>query len=142
MEDKNEGRPADQPLNSAQVEPPFNEYAEIVKDIPLWMSYLLAPSGARFPLTGGEISIGRAHARDGWIPTIDLSVEQYGDTVSRQHVTLVRRGMQWFAQESAEGTANGTYLNGQRITTREQSVLRDGDLLRLGWVELVFCQGQ
>lgn len=142
MEDKNEGRPTDQPSDSAQAERPFNEYAEIVKDIPVWMSYLLAPSGIRFSLTGSEISIGRAHTRDGWIPTIDLSTEQYGDTVSRRHATLVRQGMQWLAQETAEGAANGTYLNGQRMTPGEPSALRDGDLFRLGWVELVFCQGQ
>ena len=121
----------------------FNEYAEIAPDkVAVWVSYLSAPSGAQFPLTGAEVSIGRPYKRGRWVPTIDLSAERYGDTVSRRHAVLTRRGVLWHVHEVSEGTENGTHLNGRKLTAGESLLLRDGDVLRVGWVELTFCQGK
>lgn len=126
-----------------KVLPALDEFAQIVtEDIPTWFYCLVAPSGAEFPLRGTEISIGRPDGLGKWTPTIDLSTEKYGDTVSRRHVILVRREISWLGQEVPEGTANGTYLNGQRVTPGEPFELHDKDSLRLGWVELTFYRGK
>lgn len=146
IDDLTESKTNSQPANGQGTDTTssvFDEFAQIVKEeIPTWICRLAAPSGAEFPLRGTEVSIGRPDRHGKWIPAIDLSTEKYGDTVSRRHVVLTRRGIQWSGQEVPEGTANGTYLNGQRVVPGELFELRDKDLLRLGWVELMFHQGK
>ena len=56
--------------------------------------------------------------------------------VSRQHAELLlRNGM---AVLRDRGSSNGTIVNGERIQSRAQRVLRDGDVLGIGPYRLVF----
>ena len=64
-------------------------------------------------------------------------VSLYHDpTVSRVHAVLENFGFAWSIRDL--GSRNGTYVNGQRITT--ERVLRSGDEVRLGDCRLFFWQ--
>jgi hypothetical protein len=88
---------------------------------------------ARPPRSDHEIVIGRSTPGSAVIPDIDLC-DQSGDKlgVSRLHLTLRYDTRYHTVSVFDLGSANGTYLNGQRLHAHEVRVLRDGDELRLG----------
>jgi hypothetical protein len=86
--------------------------------------------GARFSLVGVEcVTIGRGAARaatrspDGR----SLEVRVPGPSISGKHTVLRAVGGEWIASDSA--SRNGTFIGGERITTR---VLGTGDMLEAG----------
>lgn len=79
----------------------------------------------RFELNADVITIGRH-------PECDIVVD--AGAVSRYHAKVFRRNAD-FAVEDA-GSRNGTYLNGQLLTSRQ--TLQEGDRVRISDVELVF----
>ncbi len=80
--------------------------------------------GQSFPLTGEKMTIGRS-------PEAGVFLDDV--TVSREHATLVRRGGEWFLDDS--GSLNGTYVNRQRVDSHR---LADGDELQIGKFKLTF----
>ena len=80
--------------------------------------------GQSFPMTGEKMTIGRS-------PETDVFLDDV--TVSREHATLVRRGGDWFLDDS--GSLNGTYVNRQRVDSHR---LEDGDELQIGKFKLTF----
>jgi pSer/pThr/pTyr-binding forkhead associated (FHA) protein len=80
--------------------------------------------GQSFPLTGEKMTIGRS-------PETSVFLDDV--TVSREHATLVRRGGEWFLDDS--GSLNGTYVNRQRVDSHR---LEDGDELQIGKFKLTF----
>ena len=91
--------------------------------------------GARFSLVGVDtVTIGRGPERTA-ARTADgrsLDLRAPGRWISTQHAALRARGGEWIAEDA--GSRNGTFVNGERITTR---VLRAGDLLEAGRVYFV-----
>lgn len=94
-------------------------------------------SGDSIPLrpqdSDHEMIVGRADAAGVVVPDVDLSAfgaAQMG--VSRMHMTMQydRANAQIRIQDM--GSANGLFVNGQRLVPQEERVLRDGDQLRLG----------
>jgi serine/threonine-protein kinase len=82
-----------------------------------------------------ELLVGRAHKDT--VPDINLT--PHGGTqagVSRRHATIFRRGEQWFVQDL--GSTNGTFVNGQKLAPNQSRVIRQGDKLRFGQIELEF----
>jgi hypothetical protein len=82
-----------------------------------------------------ELVIGRRDPATGDMPHIDL--EPYGGTekgVSRRHASIVRDDGGLHLVDA--GSANGTYLNGQRLVPNQPRILRDGDDVRLGYLVL------
>lgn len=80
---------------------------------------------------GDEFLIGRQDAASGITPDLDLT--PYGALergVSRVHAAL-RRGDDVLSLVDLD-SANGTYLNGQRLAAHQPRLLRDGDEIRLG----------
>jgi hypothetical protein len=78
-----------------------------------------------------ETTLGRADLTSGSRPGLDLT--PYGAQekgVSRLHAAI-RRGEETLTLVDL-GSANGTHLNGQRLTANQPRVLRDGDEIRLG----------
>lgn len=59
--------------------------------------------------------------------------------ISRKHCRLIRRGNEYFLQDLA--SSNGTFVNGSRIYDEEKAIF-DGDLIRIGRVELKFETGR
>jgi hypothetical protein len=77
------------------------------------------------------IILGRYDAATGETPDVDLN--NYGaeeEGVSRRHAAII-------AEEDAlkvidMGSANATFINGQKLIAHQARILRDGDELRLG----------
>jgi hypothetical protein len=66
-------------------------------------------------------------------PTRGLDLTPYGGMdlgVSRRHLEITRQHDTIFVTDL--GSANSTYLNGQRLIPHEARILRDNDELRLG----------
>jgi pSer/pThr/pTyr-binding forkhead associated (FHA) protein len=78
-----------------------------------------------------EIILGRYDTTTGETPDVDLN--DYGaeeEGVSRRHAAII-------AEEDALkvidlGSANATFINGQKLIAHQARILRDGDELRLG----------
>lgn len=87
--------------------------------------YSALGSPFRQPLEGTNVSIGRAS---------DCSIPIKDRFLSRRHAEINTIGTNWVLKDL--GSANGTYLNGNRV---EKDVrLSSGDRIRLGDTELVF----
>ena len=80
--------------------------------------------GQSFPLNAERMTIGRS-------PEAGVFLDDV--TVSREHATLVRRGGDWFLDDS--GSLNGTYVNRRRIDSHK---LEDGDELQIGKYKLTY----
>lgn len=82
-------------------------------------------SGQIIPLNQGECHVGREADRD-------LVIN--GDpTVSRRHAVVRAAGQEYVVQD--EGSANGTFVNNQRVTNQ---ALHQGDRVRFGQSEFLF----
>lgn len=80
-----------------------------------------------------EMIMGRSTEGSAMIPDVDLAKvdgEKYG--VSRLHLTVRYQARYNTLSVFDLGSANGTYINGQRLHPQEVRVLRNGDELRLG----------
>jgi hypothetical protein len=79
-----------------------------------------------------ETVIGRSEGST-MKPDIDLSAHNASDFgVSRLHVALQYNAKNNLLSVSDMKSANGTFINGQKLYPQEVRVLRDGDELRLG----------
>jgi class 3 adenylate cyclase len=81
--------------------------------------------GARCPLAGDELTLGRAE---------DNSITLDSAQVSRHHARLTWNGSCYVIEDL--GSKNGTWLNERRVD--EPAVLRSGDLVRLGDLLFLF----
>ncbi len=94
----------------------------------------------RVPADG--LVIGRRDPDTGLAPDVDL--EPFGAIelgVSRRHAAIRPQHDDTLMIEDL-GSANATYLNGQRLVPYQPRVLRDGDELRLGrFVMRVYFRG-
>lgn len=97
-------------------------------DIDLTQSYEIRPQESE-----GDLVIGRFGDGTTLLPDIDLTehhAEQRG--VSRLHISLHYDGRSNNLLVMDMGSANGTFINGQRLHPNEVRILRNGDELRLG----------
>jgi DNA-binding NtrC family response regulator len=88
--------------------------------------------GARWSLVGvGTVSIGRGDTREGVRSTdgAALDVRVPGRWLSARHAVVRAVGADWIVEDA--GSRNGTFVNGQRVTSH---VLREGDVLEVGRV--------
>jgi uncharacterized RDD family membrane protein YckC len=86
-------------------------------------TYRLKYGKRNLDLAEGKLTVGRSRH-------CDLSIQEL--TISRKHVFLTIGAGQILVQDL--GSSNGTYVNGRRMVG--ESVLRDGDTLRLGHASL------
>jgi hypothetical protein len=78
-----------------------------------------------------QIIMGRKDSEDLKVPLVDLSsVGGLEKGVSRRHAKIVRKDGALHVMDN--DSANGTYLNGQKLVADQPRVLRDGDEIRLG----------
>lgn len=94
---------------------------------PCLVLYTGEHSGTRYPLVGGRLVLGRS-------PDCDVCLESMG--ISRRHAELREDAGTVLLHDL--GSANGTFLNDQRIG--QATPLRDGDLIRLGQLLLRFYE--
>ena len=82
--------------------------------------------GARFPLSGHEMTMGRS-------PDATIFLDDV--TVSRKHAQLSLHGTTWRLTDM--GSLNGSYVNRQRIDTHD---LENGDEVQIGKYRFIFYQ--
>ena len=88
-----------------------------------WLQVTVPGHAARVVAIDGEVEVGR-----------DTEGLQLDDpTVSRRHLVLEGRDGELRCNDA--GSANGTFINGERIT--DPVVLAAGDVIRIGETELV-----
>lgn len=78
-----------------------------------------------------ELILGRSDPKTGEAPQVNMT--EYGALekgVSRKHAIIMRKDGSLYLIDQA--SANGTYLNGQKLVPNQPRVLRDGDDVRLG----------
>jgi hypothetical protein len=79
----------------------------------------------------GDFLVGRKDSSSGIAPDLDLTPHGALEKgVSRMHAAL-RRGDDVLSLVDLD-SANGTFLNGQRLVAHQPRLLRDGDEIRLG----------
>ena len=85
-------------------------------------------SNLDLPETLPVIHIGRANNEIP--PDIDVSPFPDSDVVSRVHADIRLEGENYFVEDM--GSANGTYINGQRLLQGNRHLLKTGDRIALG----------
>lgn len=108
------------------------EIGEPVEGTDAWANLHLLDTGQILPLSSrNEFTMGRISEGQPIMPDIDLSPYQaYAAGVSRLHAVIKRSGDSVVFTDL--GSANGTFLNGSRLTPNTEQVLNHGDILALG----------
>ncbi len=75
--------------------------------------------GERFPLDTNKKTLGR-------VPGVEIEIRD--DSISRRHAEIAKRDNQFFIRDL--GSTNGTFVNGEKISSERQ--LRSGDAIVLG----------
>jgi pSer/pThr/pTyr-binding forkhead associated (FHA) protein len=94
----------------------------------LVLIYPDAQTGQEFVLAGREVLLGRGE---------NCAVRVQNGCVSRQHARVFNDGDAWVIEDLQ--SMNGCYVNDMRV---KRSVLRDADLLRIGYVIFRFHQAR
>jgi hypothetical protein len=95
------------------------------------------PSAEFFLNREGDTLVGRADPVTGITPDVDLTPLDPQRSTSRRHAKLYQMGDVVYVMEEI-GVMNGTYVNGNRVTTGVPVALRGGDVLKFGLVTLTF----
>jgi pSer/pThr/pTyr-binding forkhead associated (FHA) protein len=78
-----------------------------------------------------EVYLGRLDAAHGIFPDLDLTADGgLEGGVSRRHAKIHQKGSRFFIEDV--GSANGTFLNGQRLTPYLPHPLQNSDKVQLG----------
>ncbi len=93
-------------------------------------------SGQVFPLTAGNMVIGRSDPQRNVFPDVDLLPLDPAQTVSRVHARFMRRDGHCYIEDL--NAYNRTRVNGTPLVPHEDVELHDGDTLRLGNIDLRF----
>jgi pSer/pThr/pTyr-binding forkhead associated (FHA) protein len=103
---------------------------------PATLRVIMADSGRQVQLpVVSEIYLGRLDAAHGIFPDLDLTADGgLEGGVSRRHAKIHQKGSRFFIEDV--GSANGTFLNGQRLTPYLPHPLQKGDKLQLGKLPL------
>jgi hypothetical protein len=101
-----------------------------------WGSLHLLDTGQMFPLSSGnEFTLGRVNEGQPIMPDIDLSPYQaYSAGVSRLHAVIRREGSRITLMDL--GSANGTYVNGKRLSPNVEQSINHGDIVALGKMKI------
>lgn len=96
------------------------------------MSLVVLNSGRRLNLdVSSEVLIGRADARHGFTPDVDLGRDGgYDAGVSRNHARLALKDGVCTLEDI--GSSNGTFVNGRRLLPNQPIPIHNGDELKFG----------
>ncbi len=104
---------------------------------------LVTQSGRKICLPdAAAVYLGRCDERRSIYPDIDLTQDDgalYG--VSRQHACIYQGDDGAYVEDI--NSTNGTFVNGQRLAPMQMHPLHDGDLLKLGQLEMqvaILCE--
>jgi pSer/pThr/pTyr-binding forkhead associated (FHA) protein len=110
--------------------------AQAVEEAVAPLHVKILPSGRQIQLPSkAEVDIGRLDVAHDILPDVDLTTDGGREGgVSRRHCKIHQRHSNYLVEDV--GSANGTFLNGSRLTPYLPHVLKDGDRLQVGRIEL------
>ena len=113
-----------------------NEKFQPFEDSDAWGSLHLLDTGHVISLTAkNEFTLGRISEGQPIMPDIDLSAYQaYAAGVSRLHA-VIKRGVHHMVFMDL-GSANGSFINGKRLSPNEEQMLSHGDVVALGKMKI------
>ena len=85
----------------------------------------------------GDTLVGRSDPVTGITPDVDLTPLDPQRSTSRRHAKLYQMSDTYYVMEEI-GVMNGTYVNGNRLTTGVPIALQNGDVLKFGLVSMTF----
>ncbi len=95
-------------------------------------------SGQCLPLPDQDVvTLGRTDPASGIFPDLDLSDHDPRRSLSRRHARVVRTAEGHALMEEA-GVMNGSFVNGKRLQPQQLHLLKPGDRITLGMVQLTF----
>jgi hypothetical protein len=108
------------------------EVGHLVEGENAWANLHLLDTGQVLPLSSrNEFTMGRISEGQPIMPDIDLSPYQaYAAGVSRLHAVIKRSAGSVVFMDL--GSANGTFLNGNRLAPNSEQILHHGDVISLG----------
>jgi len=127
---------AEEELPISRANPWVGEQAEGAEapPLPLRLVVLATDRQIQLPSTA-EVQVGRLDAAHGIFPDLDLTSDGgLEGGVSRRHCKIHQRGSAYLVEDV--GSANGTFLNGQRLTPYLPHVLKNSDELQVGRIKL------
>jgi pSer/pThr/pTyr-binding forkhead associated (FHA) protein len=115
-----------------------SEPLEAPIDVPPTLFLVVLNSGRRIALDGGgELLVGRKDNQRNIYPDVDLGLDGgYDAGVSRRHAIIAAQGAGYSIEDL--GSANGTFVNGQRLPPETPAPIRHGDELKFGTLILRF----
>lgn len=93
-------------------------------------------TGQSFMFLGSDLIIGRSDPQKEIYPDIDLAPIDAQHTVSRRHARLITRDGRYFIED--QNAFNKTRLNGVALAPHQEREIQEGDVVRLGNVDLRF----
>lgn len=108
------------------------ELSQPIEGVDAWANLQLLDTGQVLPLSSrNEFTLGRISEGQPIMPDIDLSPYQaYAAGVSRLHAVIKRNGSSVRFMDL--GSANGTFLNGIRLSPNSEQTIQHGDIVSLG----------
>jgi pSer/pThr/pTyr-binding forkhead associated (FHA) protein len=105
------------------------------------ISLVVINSGRRIALDAGEeLLVGRKDNQRGIYPDVDLGLDGgYDAGVSRRHAIIAPHADGYALEDLA--SANGTFVNGNRLAPQSPTPIRHGDELKFGTLILRFEVG-
>ncbi len=107
-----------------------------VVSAPLAAAALVASTGQVFILSAPDMVVGRSDPQRGYKPDVDLLPLDPAQTVSRRHARFSRQDGRYIVEDL--NAFNRTRVNGTPITPHQDVEIHDGDMLRLGNIDLRF----
>jgi serine/threonine protein kinase len=120
-------------LREVTPESPSRPATPVTQALP---RFVFLASGQAFMVLGPDLIIGRSDPQREIYPDIDLAPIDTQHTVSRRHARLISRDERYFIED--QNAFNKTRLNGVALTPFQERELLEGDVLRLGNVDLRF----
>jgi len=101
-----------------------------------WITLHLMDTGQMLPLGDrSEFTLGRISEGQPIMPDIDLTPYQaYASGVSRLHAVIKQVGDHVLIMDL--GSANGTFINGKRLSPNVEQTLNNGDIIAFGKLKL------
>jgi len=100
--------------------------------------FIHVESGSQFPVPAvPDAVVGRADPRSKTQPEVELSAVDAHRSLSRRHA-VIRRAEGGYQVVEEPRVANGTFLNGTRLSPGVAASLKDGDEVAFGLIRTVF----
>lgn len=123
-------------LNTSNIKNPTGGLGKNFGTNEAWASLHLLDTGQVLPLSDrNEFTMGRVSEGQPIMPDIDLSpYSAYAAGVSRLHAVIKRVSGNVIFMDL--GSANGTYVNGKRLSSNAEQRLNHGDIVALGKLKM------